>query len=51
MGKGTLSVNPFHSDRQVLSKVAVAGLLTVLIASIDAKSCTYPPLSPVPEIC
>ncbi|RPB29371.1 26S proteasome regulatory complex, non-ATPase subcomplex, Rpn1 subunit [Terfezia boudieri ATCC MYA-4762] len=38
MGKGTLSVNPFHSDRQVLSKVAVAGLLTVLISSIDAKS-------------
>ena len=37
MGKGTLSVNPFHSDRQVLSRVAAAGLLTVLISLIDAK--------------
>lgn len=37
MGKGTLSVNPFHTDRQVLSRVAAAGLLTVLISLIDAK--------------
>ena len=37
MGKGTLSVNPFHSDRQVLSRVAAAGLLTVLVSLIDAK--------------
>lgn len=37
MGKGTMSVNPFHSDRQVLSRVAAAGLLTVLVAMIDAK--------------
>lgn len=37
MGKGTMSINPFHTDRQVLSQVAAAGLLTVLIAMIDAK--------------
>ncbi|KAI9825339.1 MAG: proteasome regulatory particle base subunit [Phylliscum demangeonii] len=37
MGKGTLSVSPFHTDRQVLSRVAAAGLLTVLVAMIDAK--------------
>lgn len=37
MGKGTLSLNPFHTDRQVLSRVAAAGLLTVLVAMIDAK--------------
>ncbi|KAI9801740.1 MAG: proteasome regulatory particle base subunit [Sarcosagium campestre] len=37
MGKGTLSVNPFHTDRQILSRVAAAGLLTVLVAMIDAK--------------
>ena len=37
MGKGTLSVNPFHTDRQVLSRVATAGLLTVLVSLIDAK--------------
>ncbi|KAF2121132.1 26S proteasome non-ATPase-like protein regulatory subunit 2 [Lophiotrema nucula] len=38
MGKGTLSVNPFHTDRQVMSRVAAAGLLTVLVSLIDAKS-------------
>lgn len=37
MGKGTLSVSPFHTDRQVLSNVATAGLLAVLVAMIDAK--------------
>ncbi|KAI9878403.1 MAG: proteasome regulatory particle base subunit [Pleopsidium flavum] len=37
MGKGTMSINPFHTDRQVLSRVAAAGLLTVLVAMIDAK--------------
>ncbi|KAF2143830.1 uncharacterized protein K452DRAFT_224638 [Aplosporella prunicola CBS 121167] len=37
MGKGTVSVNPFHTDRQVLSRVAAAGLLTVLVSLIDAK--------------
>ena len=37
MGKGTLSINPFHTDRQILSRVAAAGLLTVLVAMIDAK--------------
>ena len=37
MGKGTMSLNPFHTDRQVLSQVAAAGLLTVLVSMIDAK--------------
>ncbi|KAI1492382.1 armadillo-type protein [Biscogniauxia mediterranea] len=37
MGKGTLSLNPFHTDRQILSRVSTAGLLAVLIAMIDAK--------------
>ncbi|KAH8792813.1 armadillo-type protein [Hyaloscypha finlandica] len=37
MGKGTLSINPFHTDRQVLSRVAAGGLLSVLVAMIDAK--------------
>jgi 26S proteasome regulatory subunit N1 len=37
MGKGTLSINPFHTDRQVLSRVAAGGLLTVLVSMIDAK--------------
>jgi len=37
MGKGTMSIHPFHTDRQILSQVAAAGLLTVLVAMIDAK--------------
>ena len=37
MGKGTLSISPFHTDRQILSRVSAAGLLTVLVAMIDAK--------------
>ncbi|OWP06475.1 hypothetical protein B2J93_9248 [Marssonina coronariae] len=37
MGKGTLSISPFHTDRQVLSRVSAAGLLTVLVAMIDAR--------------
>lgn len=37
MGKGTLTLNPFHTDRQVLSRVSAAGLLTVLVSLIDSK--------------
>ena len=37
MGKGTMSIHPFHTNRQILSQVAAAGLLTVLVAMIDAK--------------
>ena len=37
MGKGTMTINPFHTDRQIQSHVASAGLLTVLISLIDSK--------------
>lgn len=37
MGKGTMTLSPFHTDRQVLSRVATAGLLTTLVTLIDAK--------------
>ena len=37
MGKGTLSISPYHTDRQILSRVSAAGLLAVLVAMIDAK--------------
>jgi 26S proteasome regulatory subunit N1 len=40
MGKGTIGLNPFHTDRSLLSKPAVAGLLATLIAFVDAKQCT-----------
>lgn len=37
MGKGLMTLNPLHSDRMLVSKVAIAGLLTTLIACIDIK--------------
>ncbi|CAG8655494.1 46371_t:CDS:10 [Gigaspora margarita] len=37
MGKGTISINPYHSDRQLMSPVGIAGLLTTLIAFTDVK--------------
>ncbi|KAJ3999594.1 armadillo-type protein [Lentinula boryana] len=37
MGKGTIGVNPFFSDRSIMHKPAVAGLLAVLTAFTDAK--------------
>ncbi|KAJ8609795.1 hypothetical protein MRB53_038944 [Persea americana] len=37
MGKGTMSINPFSIDRQVMNRVGAGGLLTVLISLIDAK--------------
>ncbi|XP_076634499.1 regulatory particle non-ATPase 1 [Colletes latitarsis] len=38
LGKGTLTLSPYHSDRQVLSPVAVAGLLATLIGFLDVKN-------------
>lgn len=38
MGKGLLTIQPFHSDRFLLSKVALAGVLTLLISCIDLKN-------------
>lgn len=37
MGKGLLSLHPFHSDRLLLSGVSMCGLLTVLHAALDLK--------------
>lgn len=41
MGKGTIGINPFFSDRGILNRGAVAGLLAVLTAFTDAKACEY----------
>ncbi|ORY78183.1 26S proteasome regulatory subunit rpn1 [Protomyces lactucae-debilis] len=38
MGKGTLSLNPFHGDRSLFSRTGLAGIMTVLISLLDAKS-------------
>jgi 26S proteasome regulatory subunit N1 len=38
MGKGTITLSPFHSDRMLMSPVAVAGLLIVLHSCLDLKN-------------
>ncbi|XP_012258309.1 26S proteasome non-ATPase regulatory subunit 2 [Athalia rosae] len=38
LGKGTLTLSPYHSDRQLLNPVAVAGLLATLIGFLDVKN-------------
>jgi 26S proteasome regulatory subunit N1 len=39
MGKGTIGLNPFFSDRNIMSRPAIAGLLTTIMAFTDAKAC------------
>lgn len=36
MGKGTMTLNPFHSDRRLMSPASVAGLFSVCFAFLDA---------------
>jgi len=38
MGKGTITLSPFHNDRVLMSSTAVGGLLTVLLACTDLKN-------------
>jgi 26S proteasome regulatory subunit N1 len=39
LGKGTMTLNPYHTDRQVLSRVSIAGLLPILVAMMDSHQC------------
>jgi hypothetical protein len=39
MGKGTIGINPFFSDRNIMSRPAIAGLLATIMAFTDAKAC------------
>lgn len=39
MGKGTVSIQPWHSGRTILSPVAFSGILTTLICFTEAKKC------------
>lgn len=41
LGKGTLTLCPYHSDKALMSPVAVAGLMAVLTACLDVKTCKY----------
>merc|ERR1712029_10200 len=38
LGKGTLTLNPFHSDKMLMSRVAVGGLLGAVIAFMDVNT-------------
>jgi 26S proteasome regulatory subunit N1 len=50
MGKGTMTLSPYHSDRNVFSPVTMAGLLSVLILSLDMKSSAFL-LTGFPVLC
>lgn len=41
LGKGTLSLSPYHSDRQLMCPVAVAGLLATIVSFLDVKNSKY----------
>lgn len=38
MGKGTLTLTPYHSHRFLMNRVAVGGLLAVIISFLDVKN-------------
>lgn len=38
MGKGTMTLSPFHSDRQLMCPAAVAGLLATCFSFLDVKN-------------
>lgn len=37
MGKGTIGINPYHTDRQLMSRTAVCGILSLLVSFTDAR--------------
>lgn len=41
LGKGTLTLSPYHSDRQLMCPVAVAGLLATLVSFLDVKNSKF----------
>ena len=41
MGKGTMTLNPYHSNRQLLCSPAIGGLLTSILAFTNVKSSTF----------
>lgn len=41
LGKGTLTLSPYHSDRQLMSPVALAGLMATLVAFLDVKNSEF----------
>lgn len=43
MGKGLMSLSPYHTDRQLLSPVALSGLVSLLYCALDVKVNPPPP--------
>ena len=39
MGKGTVGISPFYNDRQVMSRTAVAGILSFIVSFFNASKC------------
>merc|ERR1712168_1461505 len=37
LGKGTLTLHPYHNDRQLMSPVAMAGLISTAVCFLDVK--------------
>lgn len=38
LGKGLVTISPYHSDRQLLSPLALASLLTVIYCGLDTSA-------------
>jgi 26S proteasome regulatory subunit N1 len=41
MGKGTMTITPYHSHKFLLNRVAVGGLLAVIISFLDVKNSKF----------
>lgn len=41
MGKGTMSMSPYHSHRGLLNRVAIGGLLATIVSFLDVKNSNY----------
>jgi 26S proteasome regulatory subunit N1 len=41
MGKGLLTLNPYHSDGLLFNKTALAGILVVMFSALDMKNSTF----------
>lgn len=41
LGKGTLTLSPYHSGSQLMSPVAVAGLMATLVSFLDVKTSEF----------
>jgi len=50
MGKGTMSLSPYHSHRGLLNRVAISGLLATLVSFLDVKNSNSFEYSNLPNV-